>query len=381
MTVVNSFTSESVTEGHPDKVADQISDAILDAYLEQDPCSRVAVETLVTHGVIVIAGEVTSRGRVDVVDVARQVLRDIGYTGQEKGFDAEKAKFVMDVERQSPDIAKGVDPGGAGDQGMMFGFAIDETPQLMPLPIVLAHGLTKRLAEVRKSGEIPYLGPDGKSQVTVEYEGERPVRVKTVLISAQHIEDVSQEQLKSDITEKVIKAVIPSEMLDERTEILVNPTGSFRIGGPAADTGLTGRKDIVDTYGAFARHGGGCLSGKDPTKVDRSGAYMMRYIAKNVVAAGLARKCEAYVAYAIGKAEPLDFQINTFGTGVVPDEKIRDAVLELVDLTPKGMIEHLKLLRPIYRKTACYGHFGRNDPDFTWEKTDLASALKERAGG
>lgn len=380
MMEVKSFTSESVAEGHPDKVADQISDAILDAYIEQDPKSRVAVETLVTHGLIVIAGEVTSKGYVDVVEVAKRVLRDIGYTSDEVGFDADKAKFVVDVVRQSPDIAKGVDPGGAGDQGMMFGFAVNETPQMMPLPIVLAHGLVRRLAEVRRRGEIPYLGPDGKSQVTVEYEGGKPVRVRSVLISAQHICDVDREKLEGDIVEKVIKAVIPERMMDGGTEILVNPTGSFRIGGPAADTGLTGRKDIVDTYGAYARHGGGCFSGKDPTKVDRSAAYMMRYIAKNVVAAGLAERCEAYVAYAIGVADPLDFQINTFGTGRIPDEKIRSLVLSLVSLRPKDMIERLDLLRPIYRKTACYGHFGRNDPDFTWEKTDLAEALKERAG-
>jgi len=380
LTEVRSFTSESVAEGHPDKVADQISDAILDAYLQQDPHSRVAVETLVTHGLVVIAGEVTSHGYVDVIEVARRVLKEIGYTSDEVGFDADRAKFAVDVVRQSPDIAMGVDPGGAGDQGMMFGFAVNETPEMMPLPIVLAHRLVRRLAEVRRGGILPYLGPDGKSQVTVEYEGGRPVRVSTVLVSAQHREEVPLEKVREDIEREVIRAAIPPELLDEGTRILVNPTGRFVIGGPAADTGLTGRKDIVDTYGAFARHGGGCFSGKDPTKVDRSAAYMMRYIAKNVVASGLAERCEAYVAYAIGVADPLDFQINTYGTGRIPDEKIRDIVLSLVSLRPRDMIERLNLLRPIYRKTACYGHFGRNDPDFTWEKTDLAEALRERAG-
>ncbi len=376
------FTSESVTEGHPDKMADQISDGILDALLAEDPLSRVAVECLVTTGLAIVAGEVTCAGYVEIPLVVREVIESIGYTRAKYGFDFETAGVLTAIQPQSPDIAQGVDVGGAGDQGMMFGYACDETPELMPLPIMLAHKLARQLAAVRKSGEIDYLNPDGKSQVTVEYDGDRPVRVDKVVVSAHHRADVDMNTLREDIQEKVIKPILPPEMTDEKTKIFINPTGCFARGGPQADTGLTGRKIIVDTYGGMARHGGGCFSGKDPTKVDRSAAYMMRYIAKNLVAAGLAKKAELSIAYAIGEAHPLAVAVDTFGTGTLPDEKITELLRHYFhfEMTPAGIIERLNLRRPQFRQVAAYGHFGRTDLDVSWEKTDAVEELRSHAG-
>lgn len=392
------FTSESVTEGHPDKVADQISDAIVDEIYKDDPEARVACETLVTTGLVVVAGEITTQTYVDIPKIVRNKVREIGYTRAKYGFDADTCGVVTAIDEQSPNIAAGVfdayehrmgeyedealDRLGAGDQGMMFGFAVDETEELMPLPIMLAHKLAHRLAEVRKAGVLPYLRPDGKTQVTVEYEDGRPVRVDTILISAQHRPGVEVEDLlKPDLIEHVIKPIIPEEFIDyKNVRILVNPTGTFELGGPMADTGLTGRKIIVDTYGGMARHGGGCFSGKDPTKVDRSGAYAARYVAKNVVAAGLARKCEVQIAYAIGVAHPISVMVETFGTEIVDRKLIEQLIRDHFDLRPAAIIRDLNLRRPIYAKTACYGHFGRNDKDFTWERTDRAEILRREAG-
>jgi S-adenosylmethionine synthetase len=374
------FTSESVTEGHPDKIADQISDAILDACLEQDPHSRVACETLTATGLVVIAGEISTRAYVDFQSVVRGVVASIGYDNATYGFDCNTCAVISTINKQSGDIAMGVDTGGAGDQGMMFGYATNETPELMPMAISLAHKLTRRLSEVRKSGKLPYLRPDGKSQVTVEYDEKgKPVRVDAVVISTQHAESISNEELRADILKHVIQATIPAELLDEDTKYHINPTGRFVIGGPMGDTGLTGRKIIVDTYGGAGRHGGGAFSGKDPTKVDRSAAYMARYIAKNIVAAGLAERCEVQLAYAIGVAEPVSILVETFGTGTIPAAKLQQLVRENFKLTPREIIESLNLRRPIYRKTAAYGHFGRTDPDFTWEATDKAAGLREQA--
>jgi S-adenosylmethionine synthetase len=374
------FTSESVTEGHPDKIADQISDSVLDACLEKDPTSRVACETLTTTGLVVISGEITTEAYVDVQKIVRGVVTSIGYDNALYGFDSNTCGVISTIHAQSPDIACGVDTGGAGDQGMMFGYATNETPELMPTPIALAHKLTRRLAEVRKNGQLPYLRPDGKSQVTVEYgEDYKPRRVDAVVISTQHSESVDNDTLRADIQKHVIQAVIPANLLDENTKYHINPTGRFVIGGPMGDTGLTGRKIIVDTYGGMGRHGGGAFSGKDPTKVDRSAAYVARYIAKNIVAAGLAERCEVQLAYAIGVAEPVSILVETFGTGTVPEEKLVELVRANFKLTPRGIIESLNLRRPIYRKTAAYGHFGRDDSDFTWEQTDKAAGLKEQA--
>jgi S-adenosylmethionine synthetase len=369
-----------VTEGHPDKIADQISDAILDACLEQDPRSRVACETLTCTGLVVVAGEITTQAYVDFQTLVRETVREIGYDDALKGFDCNTCGVISTINRQSPDIAQGVDTGGAGDQGMMFGFATNETPELMPTPISLAHRLAEKLTEVRKNGKLPYLRPDGKSQVTVEYDANyRPVRVDAVVISTQHAENVGNEQLRKEILEQVIKAVIPAELLDTKTKYHINPTGRFVIGGPMGDTGLTGRKIIVDTYGGMGRHGGGAFSGKDPTKVDRSAAYMARYVAKNIVAAGLADRCEVQLAYAIGVAEPVSVRIDTFGTGTVSEQRLVELVREHFQLTPKGIIESLNLRRPIFKKTAAYGHFGRSGDTFTWEATDKAEALKAGA--
>jgi S-adenosylmethionine synthetase len=375
------FTSESVTEGHPDKIADQISDAILDACLEKDPYSRVAAETLTATGLVVIAGEITTDAYVDFQKLVRGVVASIGYDNALYGFDSNTCAVISSINRQSADIAQGVDTGGAGDQGMMFGFATNETPELMPAAISLAHKLTRRLSEVRKSGKLSYLRPDGKSQVTVEYdEAGKPVRIDAVVISTQHAEHVGNEELRADILKFVIQAVLPAEWLDENTKYHINPTGRFVIGGPMGDTGLTGRKIIVDTYGGAGRHGGGAFSGKDPTKVDRSAAYMARYIAKNIVAAGLADKAEVQLAYAIGVAEPVSVLVETFGTGKISGKQLTELVRKNFSLTPKGIIESLNLRRPIYQKTAAYGHFGRNEPEFTWEATDKAATLAEQAG-
>ncbi len=375
------FTSESVTEGHPDKIADQISDAILDACLKEDAYSRVACETLTATGLVVIAGEITTKAYVDFQTLVRGVVASIGYDNALYGFDSNTCAVISSINKQSGDIAMGVDTGGAGDQGMMFGYASNENADYMPTPISLAHKLCHRLTEVRKNGTLPYLRPDGKSQITVEYDGNhKPVRIDAVVISTQHAETVSTEELRGDILKHVIQAALPPEMLDEDTKYHINPTGRFVIGGPMGDTGLTGRKIIVDTYGGMGRHGGGAFSGKDPTKVDRSACYMARHIAKNIVAAGLADRCEVQLAYAIGVPEPVSVLIDTFGTAKIDESKIADLVRANFKLTPKGIIESLNLRRPIYRKTAAYGHFGRNDADFTWEATDKAAALREQAG-
>ena len=384
------FTSESVTEGHPDKICDQISDAVLDAILAKDPNGRVACETTASTGLVHIMGEITTSCYVDIPKIAREVIRDIGYDRAKYGFDCDTCGIISNIDEQSSDIALGVDKSleakesgeaeldnGAGDQGMMFGYACDETPELMPMPISLAHKLAKRLTEVRKNGEMDYLRPDGKSQVTVEYdENNKPVRVDAVVISSQHSESVSMEQLRADVMEKVIKATIPAELLDENTKYYINPTGRFVVGGPQGDTGLTGRKIIVDTYGGYARHGGGAFSGKDPSKVDRSAAYATRWVAKNIVAAGLAKQCEVQVAYAIGVAKPVSIMVDTFGTGTVSDEKIEQAVEKVFDLTPAAIIRELDLRKPIYRKLAAYGHMGREDLGVKWENTDRVDALK-----
>jgi S-adenosylmethionine synthetase len=370
------FTSESVTEGHPDKIADQISDAVLDALIEQDPTSRVACETLVTTGLAFVAGEVTSRAYADLPTIVRNTIKDVGYTRAKYGFDYETCAVISALHEQSPDIAMGVDPGGAGDQGLMFGYACNETEELMPLPIMLAHKLARRLTQVRKEEILDYLRPDGKSQVTIEYEGDKPVRVDTVVISAQHSNLMKIETIREDVLSKVIHAVIPSNLLDSKTKYHINPTGRFVVGGPQGDCGLTGRKIIVDTYGGYSAHGGGAFSGKDPTKVDRSACYMARHVAKNVVAAGLADRAEVQLAYAIGVADPVSVMVETAGTARVEESKITEAVRELFPLTPKGIIEYLNLRRPIYRKTAAYGHFGRTEPEFTWEHTEKAEALR-----
>jgi S-adenosylmethionine synthetase len=370
------FTSESVTEGHPDKIADQISDAILDKVMEQDPTGRVACETLVTTGLVVIAGEITTKCYVDFDSVARSVIHQVGYNRAKFGFDASTCGIMCSIKKQSADIAMGVDTGGAGDQGLMFGFACDETPELMPMPIQLAHQLTRRLAEVRKKDILKFLRPDGKSQVTIEYVDGRPARVDSVVISTQHSDKISHDELASEIKREVIKPVLPAAMVDSHTKYHINPTGNFVIGGPMGDAGLTGRKIIVDTYGGYSRHGGGALSGKDPTKVDRSACYMARYVAKNLVAAGVARKVEVQLAYAIGVAEPVSVMVDTFGTGVIPDSQITEIVRANFSLTPKGIIEALDLRRPIYLQTAAYGHFGRNEPGFTWERTDKADKIR-----
>jgi S-adenosylmethionine synthetase len=370
------FTSESVTEGHPDKVADQISDAVLDAVLKEDPYGRVACEVLVTTGLCMVAGEITTRCYVDVPRVARETIRDIGYTDAAFGFDFQTCGVLNAIQGQSPDIAMGVDPGGAGDQGMMFGYACDETPELMPLPIMLAHKLVRRLSEVRRAGVLDWLRPDGKSQVSVEYVGGVPKRIDAVVVSTQHSDRVSTETLREGIQKHVIDPVVPAGMVDARTKFHINPTGRFVIVGPHGDTGLTGRKIIVDTYGGMGRHGGGAFSGKDPTKVDRSACYMARYIAKNVVASGLARRCEVQLAYAIGVAEPVSVNCNTFGTGQVDEDRIVSLIRAHFPLTPKGIIDHLKLRRPLYRKTAAFGHFGRTEETFSWEATDKAEALR-----
>jgi S-adenosylmethionine synthetase len=375
------FTSESVTEGHPDKIADQISDAVLDALLAQDPMSRVACETLLTTGLAMVAGEITTKGYVEIPDIVRQTIKDIGYVRAKYGFDAETCAVITSVHSQSPDIAMGVDTGGAGDQGLMFGYACDETPELMPMTIMLAHKLTRRLTEVRKQEILPYLRPDGKSQVTIEYRDGKPYKLHTIVVSSQHSPDVTLKQLRKDIIEKVILPVLPKKLLDEKSIVYhINPTGRFVTGGPMGDTGLTGRKIIVDTYGGVGSHGGGCFSGKDPTKVDRSASYMARYIAKNIVAAGIASECEVQLAYAIGVPEPVSIHVDDFGTGQVEYDKLVKVIRKNFDMTPKGILKTLKLRRPIYRKTAAYGHFGRNEPEFTWEKTDKAAKLKKDAG-
>ena len=371
------FTSESVTEGHPDKMADQISDAVLDAVLKDDPKGRVACEVLVTTGICVVSGEITTTTYVDVPRLARSVIDDIGYSDAAFGFDSKTCGIINSIQSQSPDIAMGVDTGGAGDQGLMFGFACDETPELMPLPIMLAHKLVRQLSEVRRASKLDFLRPDGKSQVSVEYDGNRPKRIDAVVVSTQHDDKISTEELRAQVKKHIIDAVIPSNLVDSSTKYHINPTGRFVIGGPHGDTGLTGRKIIVDTYGGMGRHGGGAFSGKDPTKVDRSACYMARYVAKNLVAAGLATRCEVQLAYAIGVAEPVSVMVNTFGTGVVEEERLVEMIREQFPLTPKGMIDHLNLRQPIYRKTASFGHFGRTEPSFTWEASDKAEALKE----
>ena len=377
------FTSESVTEGHPDKVADAISDSILDAMIAKDKNCRVACETLVTTGLVMVAGEITTDCYVDIPEKVRETVRDIGYHSSRMGFDWQTCSVITSIDQQSTDIAQGVNVGeglfkdqGAGDQGLMFGFACDETPELMPMAIVFAHKLTRRLATVRKNSAVDFLRPDGKSQVTIEYENGTPKRVDTIIVSAQHKPDVSYEDLRDTIIEEVIKKVIPGDMVDGDTRYLINPTGRFVIGGPMGDCGVTGRKIIVDTYGGQGSHGGGCFSGKDPSKVDRSASYMARHVAKNIVAAGLAKKCEVQIAYAIGVAEPVSVMVDLMGTGMVPEHKVKKGILEVFDLRPAAIIQYLNLLRPIYRKTSAYGHFGRDEPEFTWEKTDMAASLR-----
>ncbi|AJE03013.1 methionine adenosyltransferase [Geobacter pickeringii] len=381
------FTSESVSEGHPDKVADQISDAILDAILAQDPRARVACETLVTTGMAVIAGEITTTAVVDYPKIARETIKEIGYNDSAMGFDWETCAVLTSIDKQSPDISQGVTEGeglykeqGAGDQGLMFGYACTETPELMPMSIIYAHKLTQKLAEVRKNGVLPFLRPDSKSQVSIQYVNDKPVRVDTVVISSQHSPEASHEAIREGIVEEVIKKIIPAELLDEKTRFLINPTGRFVVGGPMGDCGLTGRKIIVDSYGGHGAHGGGAFSGKDPSKVDRSAAYMGRYVAKNLVAAGLCEKCEVQVAYAIGVAEPVSVMVDTSGTGKIPSQRIAEIVREVFDLRPRAIIEQLDLLRPIYKKTAAYGHFGRELPEFTWERTDKVDIIRQKAG-
>ena len=374
------FTSESVTEGHPDKVCDQISDAVLDAVLAQDPMGRVACETMVTTGLALVAGEITTECYIDIPRVVRQMIKEIGYVDAAYGFDYETCGVITSIDEQSPDIAQGVNPGGAGDQGMTFGYANSETKELMPLPIMLAHKLARRLAYVRKEGILNYLRPDGKSQVTVEYDKGHPVRVDTVVVSSQHNPDVSYSVIKEGIIEEVVKKVISDDLLDEKTKFYINPTGKFVVGGPQGDTGVTGRKIIVDTYGGVGSHGGGCFSGKDPSKVDRSASYMGRHIAKNIVASGIAKRCEIQIAYVIGVAKPVSIMIDFKGTGLVPKQRVTEIINEVFDLRPAAIIEYLDLLRPIYKKTAAYGHFGRNEPEFSWEKTNMAEILREKAG-
>ncbi|MGH9867734.1 MAG: methionine adenosyltransferase [Candidatus Polarisedimenticolia bacterium] len=380
MTGKHLFTSESVTEGHPDKIADQISDAIVDAILKDDPAGRVACECLLTTGLALIAGEITTRTYVEFTDIVRNTIRDVGYTRAKFGFDYETCSVLSAIRPQSPDIAMGVDTGGAGDQGLMFGYACNETPELMPMTLMLAHKLVRRLSEARRKEELPYLRPDGKSQVTIEYHDNKPVRVEAVVVSTQHDEKVSTEQLRADVEKSIIRNVIPAELLDGKTKFFINPTGRFVRGGPHADTGLTGRKIIVDTYGGVGSHGGGAFSGKDPSKVDRSASYMARYIAKNLVAGGLADRAEVQIAYAIGVPEPVSVMVDSFGTGKVSDEKLSGIVIKSFPLTPRAIIKHLDLLRPIYQKTAAFGHFGRTEPEFTWERTDKADALRKEAG-
>jgi S-adenosylmethionine synthetase len=381
------FTSESVSEGHPDKIADQVSDSILDAILSQDPKARVACETLVTTGMVVIAGEITTNAVINYSEIARKTIREIGYTDSEMGFDADTCAVLVSLDRQSPDISQGVSEGeglhkeqGAGDQGLMFGYACNETPELMPMPIQLSHQLVKVLADVRKSGELSFLRPDSKSQVSVEYVNDKPVRIDTVVISTQHTPDVTHAEIEKQVIDKVVKRVIPAHLLDANTRYYINPTGRFVVGGPMGDCGLTGRKIIVDTYGGMGRHGGGAFSGKDPSKVDRSAAYMGRYVAKNLVAAGLCDRCEVQVAYAIGVAQPVSIMVHAFGTGKVSEDRLAELVREVFDMRPAAITEQLDLLRPIYKKTAAYGHFGRELPEFTWEKTDKAAILKAKAG-
>jgi S-adenosylmethionine synthetase len=375
------ITSESVTEGHPDKICDQVSDAILDAILEKDPFGRVACETLATRGMIFVAGEISTNCYVDIPDIVRALLYEIGYTDSDMGISADTCAVISAIQEQSSDIAMGVNIGGAGDQGMMYGYATDETPQLMPMPIATAHGLVRRLTEIRKTNVVDYLHPDGKSQVTVQYKNGKPSRIDTIILSAQHHPDVTNERLRTDVKKLVIEDVIPGGLIDEKTKIMINPTGRFVVGGPQGDTGVTGRKIMVDTYGGIGHHGGGCFSGKDPTKVDRSAAYMARYVAKNIVASGICKKAEVSMSYAIGVAEPTSISVNTFGTSTVDEAVIITIIRKLFDFTPQGMIDKLNLRRPIYRRTACYGHFGRDEEGFNWELCDMAEAIKREVGG